>query len=76
MKTNDEKLNNFISKVQKDQEFVKLETFKNSILIIFDTSIFSDIYQDLKQLDNLALIYTYNNNLYLLIYKIKTYEVD
>lgn len=76
MKTNDEKLNDLINKAKNDKECIKVQNFINSILIVFQTALYSDIYVDLKKLDNKALIYTNDNNIYLLIYKIKKYEID
>jgi len=76
MKTNDEKLKNLIDKAKKDKEFIRLENYVNSFILVFDRCLYSDLYQELKSLDNLCMIFNSNGNLFILIYKIKKYEID
>lgn len=79
---NELQLNNFINYCKKDKEFKKIDTFKNSVLIHFKKSLYSDLYEHLKKLDNRVMIYTHidlmNNELELVvfIYKNLSYEID
>lgn len=76
MTTNDEKLNNFIEKAKKEKDFIRLENYVNSFIFVFERSLYTDLYQDLKALDNQAMMFVSNGNLFVLIYKIKKYEID
>lgn len=76
MKTNDEKLNDFIEKAKREEDFVRLENYVNSFIFVFEKSLYSDLYQNLKALDNQVMIFVSNGNLIVLIYKIKKYEID
>ena len=79
---NELQLNNFIDLCKKDKEFKEINTFKNSVLITFKKSIYSDLYEHLKKLDCRVMIYTHVNleineiELVLFIYKNLSYEID
>lgn len=80
--SNEEKLNSFIESCKKEKEFVKQLNFKNSIIIHFEKTIYSNLLDDLKKLQNKVMIYHCNDpltdqiNTCLFIYKINNYEFD
>lgn len=75
-------LSNFIELCQKEKDFLKILTFKNSVILHFEKTIYSNITDELKKLPNKTMIYHVTNlmtgeiEVCLFIYKISQYEFD
>lgn len=82
LETNEQQLNEFLERCKLDKDFIKIATFKNSVIVYFDKAIYSDLYEELKKLSNRVMIYTNVNvnfvkpELCLFIYKNLNYEID
>jgi len=80
--TNDQKLNNFLENCKKCKEYNQIRTFKNSIVVHFEKNIYSDIFEQLKKLDNKIMIYTQDDiytgeqDICLFIYKDLNFNYD
>lgn len=79
---NEQQLNDFLEICKKDKDFIKIATFKNSVIVYFEKAIYSDIYEHLKKLENRVMVYNnISSNLYkpelcLFIYKNMCYEIN
>lgn len=80
--SNNEKLNNFLLLCKNENEFIEIKEYKNSFIIIFEKTIYSNIFNQLRQLENQIMIYhsidilKNKTTLNLFIYKITNYEID
>jgi hypothetical protein len=79
-KMENEKLYQFIELCKKDDDFIKISNYANSVSIQFNQAIYSTITTELIKLPNsffIGKVYDYITNqfvLQLFIYKIKTFE--
>lgn len=79
---NDLILNQFLENCKKEKEFIDLKTFKNSIVLFFEHTIYSNIFEHLKKLNNKVMLYRQTNiytgeeELCLFIYKDLNYNLE
>ena len=75
-------LSKFLEICKKESEFVKIATFKNSVIVHFTHTIYSGLFDEIKKLPNKVMLYHSTDfmsgdiELCLFIYKTPPHEFD